>query len=100
VRRYFHFAMPTYRFLHQATVERWLERLYDERDTVEVKGRLLADGKAAVVLTVLATSTLYWVDEAGSVHDVDSRDCEQRYVTFWAVEATNSYSFLGVACFS
>ena len=78
VKQYFNFAIPTYTFLHQATVEGWLERLYDEGDTIGAKGRLLADRKAAVVLMVLATSTRYWVDEAGSVHDVNTQDSEQR----------------------
>ncbi|KAF7588877.1 hypothetical protein BBP40_005062 [Aspergillus hancockii] len=32
VRRYFDFAFPTHRFLHQQQVENWLENLYDRLD--------------------------------------------------------------------
>jgi hypothetical protein len=78
VKRYFEFAIPTYRFLHQETVERWLDKYMDEIETVGNKGEALTDGKAAVVLMVLATSALYRVDDAATIHDAEAEDYDQR----------------------
>ena len=78
VKRYFEFAIPTYRFLHQGTVEEWLEKFMDENDTTRNVAKVLTDGKAAVVLMVLATSTLYRVDSTAAFHDAEAEDHEQR----------------------
>lgn len=81
VERYFDFAIPTYRFLHQAVVERWLDRFYaehNEKNTTEHKSKLLTTGKATVVLMVLATATLYRAGPTGMIHDVEAPDCGRR----------------------
>lgn len=78
VKRYFEFAIPTYRFLHQGTVEGWLEKFMDENDATENGAKSLTDGKAAVVLMVLATSTLYRVDEMAAFHDAETEEYDQR----------------------
>jgi hypothetical protein len=41
VKRYFEFAIPTYRFLHQGTVEDWLEKLMDESATINTRRKAL-----------------------------------------------------------
>jgi hypothetical protein len=78
VKRYFEFAIPTYRFLHQGTVERWLEKLMDESDAIGNGRKELTDGKAAVVLMVLATSALYRVDDMATLHDAEAEEYDQR----------------------
>ena len=78
VKRYFEFAIPTYRFLHQGIVERWLEKFMDESDRIGGGGNALTDGKAAVVLMVLATSTLYRVDDMATFHDLETGEYDQR----------------------
>jgi hypothetical protein len=74
--RYFDFAMPTYRFLHRSTVDRWLERLSDEYEGKVNGGNLLSDSKTAVVLLCLATVML--VGENATDGEVD--DIENRYI--------------------
>ena len=81
VKRYFEFAIPTYRFLHQRTLEAWLEKFMDENETTGDGGKALDDGKAAVVLMVLATSMLYRVDDTANFHDTETEEHDQRYVT-------------------
>jgi hypothetical protein len=78
VKRYFDFAIPTYRFLHQETVEQWLEIFMDENDATSNGMKPLTDSKAAVVLMVLATATLYRVDDAAAFHDTDVEEHENR----------------------
>jgi hypothetical protein len=78
VDRYFDFAMPTYRFLHRATVESWLDRLCDEHENRRTNGPPLSNAKVAIVLLTLATATLYEEDASGSLLDSEADDCEQR----------------------
>lgn len=68
--RYFDFAMPTYRFLHRATAQGWLESMCDEQS--------LSSAKSAIVLLILATAKLYGEDEAGLLHDGEAKDSEER----------------------
>ena len=76
--RYFDFAMPTYRFLHRAIVESWLDRICDENENRAINGPLLSNAKVAIVLLTLATATLYEEDATGSLIDSEADDCEQR----------------------
>jgi len=76
--RYFDFAMPTYRFLHRATAEGWLENIYHEKEQGDFDVKNLSTAKVAIVLLVLATAKLYEVDDAGSLHDGKAGDAEQR----------------------
>jgi hypothetical protein len=78
VKRYFEFAIPTYRFLHQRTIEVWLEKFVDENETTGNGAKALNDGKAAVVLMVLATSMLYHVDDTAAFHDTEAEEHDQR----------------------
>ncbi len=78
VKRYFEFAVPTYRFLHQGTVGKWLENFIDENDAIDNGRKLLTNGKAAVVLMVLATSALYRIDEMATLHDAEAEEHDQR----------------------
>lgn len=78
VDRYFDFAMPTYRFLHRATVESWLDRLCDEHERRVVNGPALSNAKISLVLLTLATATLYEEDATGSLIDSEADDCELR----------------------
>lgn len=79
VDRYFDFAMPTYRFLHRATVNTWLESVCTANQTPGVQGQALSSAKHAIVLLTLATAKLYGEDAAGLVHDGEAKDSEERY---------------------
>ncbi|EXJ90432.1 hypothetical protein A1O1_03533 [Capronia coronata CBS 617.96] len=52
--RYFRFATPTYRFLHQPTLERWMSQM--------IAGARLPVAEAACALIVCAQSLLYSAD--------------------------------------
>ncbi|KAG9781159.1 hypothetical protein KCU88_g3547, partial [Aureobasidium melanogenum] len=52
--RYFRFATPTYRFLHQPSIERWMSQL--------LSGAHLSMAEAACALLVCAQSLLYAAD--------------------------------------
>jgi Fungal Zn(2)-Cys(6) binuclear cluster domain len=78
VKRYFEFAIPTYRFLHQGTLEGWLEKFMNENETTGNGAKPLNDRKAAVVLMVLATSMLYRVDDTAAFHDKEAEEYDQR----------------------
>lgn len=78
VDKYFDFAMPTYRFLHRAIVESWLDRICDENENRSVDGPPLSNAKLTIVLLVLATATLYEEDATGSLIDPEVDDCGQR----------------------
>lgn len=76
--RYFEFAMPTYRFLDRTTSDTWLENLCDEYEDRVQSQQPLSNAKAAIVLLILATSTLYGessdrLPRAGGGGDVESR---------------------------
>jgi hypothetical protein len=77
-KRYFEFAVPTYRFLHEGTLEGWLEKFMDEAEMTGNISKRLSDGKAAAVLMVLATSMLYRVDDAAAFHDTEVDESDQR----------------------
>lgn len=51
VHRYFDFASPTYRILHQGTVEHWVEKLYEQT--------LVSETARAIVLMICAISSFY-----------------------------------------
>lgn len=54
VRRYFEFASPTYRILHQGTVEQWVDKIYQQAPVSETA--------KAILLMICATSSLYQVE--------------------------------------
>lgn len=78
VKRYFEFSIPTYRFLHQGTIEDWLEKFMNEAETAGKGVKRVGDGKASVVLMVLATSMLYRVDDTAVYHDTEAEDYDRR----------------------
>lgn len=70
VARYFDFAFPTHRFLHQQTVERYLQHFYDNLgDPIQKRG---AREKNAVVLMVMAQAAQYMPAET-SKEMIDAR---------------------------
>ncbi|KAF2101647.1 hypothetical protein NA57DRAFT_33659 [Rhizodiscina lignyota] len=76
--RYFEFSSPTYRVLHQGTVEGWMD------DYCPSEGKpLLADpadprhlpaASKAIILMVCATASMYRPDHTGSMNDADESD--------------------------
>jgi hypothetical protein len=70
VTRYFDFAFPTHRFLHQQTVERYLQQFYDNLGDPNPKRG--AREKNAVVLMVMAQAVQYMPTEA-SKEAIDAR---------------------------
>jgi hypothetical protein len=78
LKRYFDFAMPTYRFLHRPTAENWLEDIYREKEEGDLEIKSLSTAKIAIVLLILATAKLYDVDDTGLLHDGKAKEAEQR----------------------
>lgn len=72
-RRYFDFACPTYRTLHQPTIEREIRELYRE-DTQFDGGRYVREQSSAshaVLLMVFSTATMFRSDANGRITDAD-----------------------------
>lgn len=70
VTRYFDFAFPTHRFLHQQTVEQYLQQFYDNLGDPNPKRG--AREKNAVVLMVMAQAVQYMPTET-SKEAIDAR---------------------------
>ncbi|PYH79249.1 hypothetical protein BO82DRAFT_340842 [Aspergillus uvarum CBS 121591] len=76
VRRYFDFAAPTYRVLHQPTVERLVNRIYKSQtphgqscsSPVETS---LEAASQAILLLLFSTATMFRVDMDGRMRDAD-----------------------------
>lgn len=60
VDRYFDFAMPTYRFLHRPTIQRWFAEFYDTLGTMRSVQKAAA--KVALLFMVLALGRVYMPD--------------------------------------
>ncbi|RAK95927.1 uncharacterized protein BO80DRAFT_246588 [Aspergillus ibericus CBS 121593] len=85
IRRYFEFAAPTYRVLHQPTVQTLLHRLYSETpqgDRAGV-GNKLGVASQAIILLLLSTASMFRVDEEGRMRDADA-DGWQRSELYYA----------------
>ncbi|KAJ5358936.1 uncharacterized protein N7496_011349 [Penicillium cataractarum] len=61
IRRYFEFASPTYRVLHQGTVDTWAEALFGPNEPLEGETTTSAVSSAAkaILLLLCATSSLF-----------------------------------------
>ncbi|ORY67569.1 fungal-specific transcription factor domain-containing protein [Pseudomassariella vexata] len=73
VDRYFDFAMPTYRFLHRPTVQKWLGEFYDTMGIMD--DRDSAPAKIALLFMVFAQGKEYMPPYEGSTY----ADFSQRY---------------------
>lgn len=72
IRRYFDFASPTHRYLHQPTVERWCEEFYNTVQSPKPLGPG-AHERRAVILAVLAVAQQYHQAENTESHTVVNR---------------------------
>ncbi|KAG9519271.1 putative RTA1 domain protein, partial [Aureobasidium melanogenum] len=63
--RYFEFASPTYRYMHEPTMHRWLDRIYD-KDDVSVATQ-------ACVLLIFASAAAFTIDSGGDTVDASSQ---------------------------
>lgn len=61
--RYFEFASPTYRYMHEPTMHRWLNRVYDKAD-VPISAQ-------ACVLLIFASAAMFTVDSVGDTIDAN-----------------------------
>lgn len=61
VNRYFDYAMPTYRFLHRPTIQKWFAEFYDTFGMMHDAQR--APAKTALLLMVLAHARVYMPDD-------------------------------------
>ncbi|KAL4986143.1 fungal-specific transcription factor domain-containing protein [Aspergillus falconensis] len=72
-RRYFEFACPTYRTLHQPTIEGAISELYGE--STQFDGRRSVPGQSsashAVILMVFSTATMFRSGANGRITDAD-----------------------------
>ncbi|GLA58880.1 hypothetical protein AtubIFM54640_009608 [Aspergillus tubingensis] len=71
IRRYFEFAAPTYRVLHQPTLHTLVQRLYQENSEGNQIGSQLDVASQAVLLLLLSTAAMFRVDEDGRMRDAD-----------------------------
>lgn len=73
VARYFDFAVPTHRFLHRPTVEKWLENFYENLGEVPKKDG--ARERIALLFMVLAQAKAYDTPagKTGKTSEFDSR---------------------------
>lgn len=76
IRRYFEFAAPTYRILHQPTVEAIVRRLYQSNIHAESGTSLLTQSgestaSRAIVLLAFSTASMFQVDPEGRMRDAD-----------------------------
>ncbi|KAJ5279978.1 hypothetical protein N7478_005350 [Penicillium angulare] len=85
VQRYFEFASPTYRILHQGVVEEWIGRLFSEEVVASarenVSSTVLPDSKA-IILLICALASLSSASEESIEHQVspgDMQQCEAYY---------------------
>ncbi|KAJ5107636.1 hypothetical protein N7456_004311 [Penicillium angulare] len=85
VQRYFEFASPTYRILHQGVVEGWVERIFSEEVATGARenfsSTVLPDYKA-IILLVCALASLSLAPEESIEHQVslgDMQQCEAYY---------------------
>lgn len=62
VDRYFDFAMPTYRFLHRPTIQKWLNEFYDTLGLMS--NTQTAPAKIALIFMVIAHGRVYMPDDA------------------------------------
>lgn len=60
VDRYFDFAMPTYRFLHKPTLQKWFNEFYDTLGIM--KDTQNAHAKVALLFMVFAHARVYMPD--------------------------------------
>ncbi|KAL4922533.1 fungal-specific transcription factor domain-containing protein [Aspergillus aurantiobrunneus] len=72
-RRYFDFACPTYRTLHQPTIEGAIQALYGENTHYNCHNSLPEESAAtyAVLLMVFSTATMFRSDTNGRMTDAD-----------------------------
>ena len=67
VDRYFNFVVPTHRFLHQPTVENWVEEFYETMGVMHDKEN--APGRTAVLLMIFAQATDYMPNSNSAAKD-------------------------------
>ncbi|KAL6231502.1 hypothetical protein BDW75DRAFT_42700 [Aspergillus navahoensis] len=72
-RRYFEFACPTYRTLHQPTVEEAIRELYGDNAQYDGRHSVPRQSSAshAVILMVFSTATMFRSDANGRITDAD-----------------------------
>ncbi|KAL4899740.1 hypothetical protein BDW74DRAFT_188913 [Aspergillus multicolor] len=70
-RRYFDFACPTYRTLHQPTIERAIRELYGEGTKYDNHISSESAASHAVLLMVFSTATMFRSDADGHISDAD-----------------------------
>ncbi|RAL12468.1 Zn(II)2Cys6 transcription factor [Aspergillus homomorphus CBS 101889] len=76
VQRYFDFAAPTYRVLHQPTIEMLVDRMYHgqtphDQSSPSPIGSLLEGASQAILLLLFSTATMFRTDISGRMRDAD-----------------------------
>ncbi|KAI9932472.1 hypothetical protein ASPWEDRAFT_22249 [Aspergillus wentii DTO 134E9] len=87
VRRYFEFASPTYRILHQATVDSWVDAFYSQ----ESPSCPLPAATQSALLMVFATAVMFRVDSNGRLRDADEEGWRHSEIYFTMAEQRLSY---------
>jgi hypothetical protein len=61
--RFFEFASPTYRYMHEPSMQDWLERMYNKAD--------VPISTQACILLIFASACVFTVDRYGDIVDAD-----------------------------
>lgn len=76
--RYFEFASPTYRYMHEPTIHRWLDRIYDKAN-VPISAQ-------ACVLLIFASAAVFTVDSGGDTIDASNQGWQSSEMYFQKAE--------------
>lgn len=92
--RYFDFSSPTYRVLHQGTVEGWVEDCCrpSGQDAVaaQLPNRRVTAATRAILLIICATASMYRPDHSGSMNDADDLGWRQSEIYYQMSEQLQS----------
>lgn len=77
--RYFDFASPTYRYMHEPTMHQWFNKIYENAD--------VAIAARALVLLIFALASVYTVDSLGDTVDASHQGWQSSEVYYKKAES-------------
>lgn len=77
--RFFEFASPTYRYMHEPSMQDWLERIYNKAG--------VPIATQACILLIFASACVFTVDRYGDIVDADHQGWESSEIYYQKAEA-------------
>jgi hypothetical protein len=77
--RFFEFASPTYRYMHEPSMQDWLERMYNKAD--------VPIATQACILLIFASACVFTVDRYGDLVDADHQGWDSSEMYYQKAEA-------------